>query len=438
MRYHGNYCGPNWSGGLHQPSVVSDVEAIDEFDETCKVHDEAYALNRNLREADLTFASENLRSLVGKRMLAGLVVGLQGLARPPDITNIPTNEPVMSQNRTKTGNLRMQGKPKSSSAKKGNSGAPNGSMTAAPVALATRRTGKTPAVSSSGTMTTVSHRAFLGPISNDPNYTVNTFQTNPGLADTFPWLSALASRYDKYRFRKLRFEYRSVTATSKAGIMMMSFDYNASDVPPSSKIIQAQTIPNSENNVWISNELVVPCDNQWRFVRQTLIPNTDIKTYDLGVMHLSSQYGDGLIGGELYVEYTVELEKPSEPSNIAMLLSAAGPAVAAPLGTSPSIFTNGAPFRHVSATTLACTVGGVWIFSVEANGTGITDLASPTIASLSGGTVVQLEAETINTASTRGIHIYRVICGRGDVLTYSSTVAATTLAGYKLYIAPWF
>lgn len=80
MRYHGNYCGPNWSAGRHQPSVVSDVPAVDEFDETCRVHDAAYATGQDLLAADGAFYDANIGRGY-KRSLAALAVKSQQLAR---------------------------------------------------------------------------------------------------------------------------------------------------------------------------------------------------------------------------------------------------------------------------------------------------------------------------------------------------------------------
>jgi hypothetical protein len=81
VRVHGNYCGPNWSAGRTQPSVVSDVPAIDEFDETCKKHDAHYANGDDLYEADTEFARANIGSGRPLRVAAGFAVGLQGIGR---------------------------------------------------------------------------------------------------------------------------------------------------------------------------------------------------------------------------------------------------------------------------------------------------------------------------------------------------------------------
>lgn len=79
-KIHGNYCGPNWSAGKAQTSVVSDVEAIDEFDQTCLEHDASYAMGEDLIDADTKFYHDN----IGQgplRSAAAIVVGGQGIAR---------------------------------------------------------------------------------------------------------------------------------------------------------------------------------------------------------------------------------------------------------------------------------------------------------------------------------------------------------------------
>lgn len=84
FRYHGNYVGPGWSAGKYQPSVAeSSVPAVDEFDETAKEHDRAYALEDNLKEADYRFYRKNI-GRGWKRSIAALAVGAQGFLRKPE------------------------------------------------------------------------------------------------------------------------------------------------------------------------------------------------------------------------------------------------------------------------------------------------------------------------------------------------------------------
>lgn len=85
LKYHGNYCGPNWSAGKYQGSVKygDGPKATDAFDETCRVHDGAYNTGTNLKAADYKFFKSNYGKGF-KRTAAALAVGAQGWFRKPD------------------------------------------------------------------------------------------------------------------------------------------------------------------------------------------------------------------------------------------------------------------------------------------------------------------------------------------------------------------
>lgn len=84
FRYHGNYCGPGWSGGKYQNSIKGKKgSAVDEFDETCRKHDAYYADSENperLTKADFKFFRQNYGKSL-KRSAAAIAVGTQGLIR---------------------------------------------------------------------------------------------------------------------------------------------------------------------------------------------------------------------------------------------------------------------------------------------------------------------------------------------------------------------
>jgi len=96
FRYHGNYVGPGWSAGKYQRSVRrSRVPAVDEFDQTAKEHDAAYATpGADLKGADYKFYRRNIGQGL-KRSAAAIAVGLQGTLRPP--TSFSQNEKQMAR-----------------------------------------------------------------------------------------------------------------------------------------------------------------------------------------------------------------------------------------------------------------------------------------------------------------------------------------------------
>lgn len=418
---YGNFCGPYWSDGKFQSSVEPTVEAIDELDNTCREHDRTYFRKGNLKEADYKFFRQNFGNGLLSTAMA-IPVGVQGFLRADDKLSKISQQ--LTHTMTKK-NLRG-----SNPATR----AGNDTKRMAPVAIATKRVGSAPRITNkpSGTIE-VSHRSFLAPIDCTGNFTVQQFYANPGLPGTFPWLAKLARRYEEYRFKRLRFEYRSVCATDVNGVIMMSFDYDAADGPPSSKASQAQSIPNSEINCWSGNDLPVPCDAPWKYVRAgDLAPNLDIKTYDLGVMNLSSVYGNGIITGELYVEYTVELRKPTDGPTTSGQLAFTTTSFANPF-QSPSGMGGILPVKTINNTDLLFTQPGEFMFELDTTGTGLTaSPPAPTMASASGGVATNM----IGFASaTQGVRLTRVRAYIGDVLTYPTAGAGTTLFAVRLRIA---
>lgn len=90
---HGNYVGPNWSGGKKQGSIpYGRMKAVDDFDLSAKFHDDAYATwpKNKLSKADHIFYKHN----IGKgavRTAAALAVKAQGLLRGKQAPATPTS-----------------------------------------------------------------------------------------------------------------------------------------------------------------------------------------------------------------------------------------------------------------------------------------------------------------------------------------------------------
>lgn len=303
----------------------------------------------------------------------------------------------------------------------------------APVSIATKRTGKAPRmVNRPSGVIEVAHRSFLCPITSTNAFTASGFYVNPGLPGTFPWLSKLARRYEEYRFKKLRFEYRSVCATSTSGVVMMSFDYDAADALPSAKPQQAQTVPNSEINSWASNDLTIACEPNWKYIRAGLLgTNLDVKTYDLGQMCLSTVYGTGVVTGELYVEYVVELRKPTDGPTTSGQFTSTTAVFTAPFGgvnTTAGFF----PFTFTDNNTLTVAVPGEYLCVLSATGTGLTiSPTTPTIATTGSGVVATLQ---FGTSAITGFRVFKVRCELGDVLTFANAGTGTTITGTVLRV----
>lgn len=143
---------------------------------------------------------------------------------------------------------------------------------------------------------------------------VADFACNPGLKDSFPWLSSHADLYEKYRIHKLVYRYKNLKGTGAGGNIIMSFDYDTLDAPPVSAIEMCQSTVWTDGAPWRIFELHVPVDSKTYYTRPGLIPGTDLKTYDMGRLFVAAEGSSDASGstdtspqGILEVEYDIEL-----------------------------------------------------------------------------------------------------------------------------------
>jgi hypothetical protein len=291
-------------------------------------------------------------------------------------------------------------------------------------------------VSNQSGNTVLRHKGLVASISGSTTYGVQSFQVNPGMASVFPWASKLARSYDKYRFLNMKFTYRPVCATTQVGVVMLSFDYDTLDTVPVSKFEQAQTYPNVETNAFMPSSLVVECDKTWRYVRQGAIQNTDLKTYDIGQLVISSSYATTALLGELYVEYAVELCKPSHGVNLTSYFTYTGIS-ATPFTTLVRSQGTAQPWTIFSSSAMICNTPGEYAFISIVGGTGITALAVPTITSTTGGTTKYgiSDYSVINAAATQGIITWSVRANVGDTLAFASVHTATSITSTNVKVA---
>lgn len=69
----------------------------------------------------------------------------------------------------------------------------------------------------------ISNREYVGDIfapSASGTFSVTPFPLNPGLEQSFPWLSQLAANYEEYEFIQLVFEFKSVFPNTASTTVM--------------------------------------------------------------------------------------------------------------------------------------------------------------------------------------------------------------------------
>jgi len=177
----------------------------------------------------------------------------------------------------------------------------------------------------------VSHREYVGDIfapgaSDVSDFTVQSFPINPGLEQTFPWLSQIAQNYEEYELKQCVFEFVSTvqdinSANGQVGTIITATQYNASKPDFTDKPAMAAYAHSVSGKSTDNQTHGVECDpnklsgSEGKYIRANpVLTGEDLKTYDHGRFQLAthnipSAMASGTLG-ELYVNYTICLRKP--------------------------------------------------------------------------------------------------------------------------------
>jgi hypothetical protein len=157
-------------------------------------------------------------------------------------------------------------------------------------------------------------------------FAIQTWPLNPGLPDSFPWLSQMAINFEEYEIMQLCYTYKSTvadfaSASGQVGQIVMATQYN----PNSDTFADKEEMMLYEGGMSCktTESLIhgIECDpsknsgTAGKYVRAGhLPPAEDLKNYDLGktslaVLNAPSTYAGQQLG-ELWVSYTVRLRKP--------------------------------------------------------------------------------------------------------------------------------
>jgi len=170
----------------------------------------------------------------------------------------------------------------------------------------------------------VSHRELVGPIVGSVGFATGYYIINPGLplgqnslvGSCFTWLPPLASRFEKYEFLSLSFEYETDCSTGTSGSFYMAVDFDQYDASPATNAALMSMEGAVRSPSWNRCQYTCAphnlCDRGFLYLRGGVAPAvSDFKTYDLGYLSIatSGQPNTNEIG-QLYVTYTVRLSNP--------------------------------------------------------------------------------------------------------------------------------
>jgi hypothetical protein len=136
----------------------------------------------------------------------------------------------------------------------------------------------------------------------------------------FPWLSGIADKYQRYRFRKLRFFFKpsvsDFSSAGKAGRVGIGYDRDSSDPVP----ITARGLENMQPHVvgmpYQDISLTLPPMVEEKYIRQgNPVGGESLNIYDAGWVvffnfGLDTSVEINTVLGEMFVEYVVDLIGP--------------------------------------------------------------------------------------------------------------------------------
>jgi len=255
----------------------------------------------------------------------------------------------------------------------------------------------------------VRHREYVADVLATTAFTITSYDINPGLINSYPWLSQVAQAFEEYNFRGLVYEFKSMSsdavlssATSSAlGTVIMATQYNSLYANfPDKKSMENYEYANSSKP---SESFMHPVEckkNQTptttSYIRVGAVPtNADQRFYDLGNFQIATQgmQANGGVCGELWATFEIELYKPKLLTDQGQVIltdhyQLSGVTSVAPFGTSSTLVIGSllGTSITVSGTTIQFPVGaplGNYLVTYSVNGTA--GIITPPVLTANGG-----------------------------------------------------
>lgn len=173
--------------------------------------------------------------------------------------------------------------------------------------------------------TTIRYREYLGDVFTHPTtpgaFSIASYDINPGLVSTFPWLAPIAQQYEQWTPNGIVFEFKSTSseyvATQALGSVIMAAEYDQLDSPFLNKSEMLNSAYANECKPSCNALHGIECAPTDRpvnilFTRSGGVPTGgDIRDYDCARFSIATQGGAtaNLNLGSLYVHYDITFRK---------------------------------------------------------------------------------------------------------------------------------
>lgn len=309
------------------------------------------------------------------------------------------------------------------------------------------------------------HREYIADITASSAFTIQSFDINPGLSSTFPWLAGVANNFEEYQIAGMIFEYKSLsadytTASSAAlGYVAMATQYNPL-LPDFQDKIHLENYEFA-NSAKPSENFIHPieCKRSLNPVNQLYVrtgpvqDNADQRLYDLGKFQIATggNSGSGVLG-ELWCTYEIHFYKPKLVDSDDQVLSGhwvLGSVVSGqgPFGASQTPDSDNSidiVFTVASMTFPATLSHGKFLITWNCVGAS-TAVTAPTITATSGCTIIneytnhtigQFNSPSAGSTSTSlTFQLVIEITGPSAVLTSTGGTLNVAITSADLHIA---
>jgi hypothetical protein len=204
---------------------------------------------------------------------------------------------------------------RSSRASRRRNARPNNQISAAPVATSNLQTFPR---SKRQNSYSISNSELVDSVagSNSGVLLVRRYAINPGLSDSFPYLAAIAARWQQYRFKRLMYRFVTRSPTSTPGSVILSPEYDPNESPPSAESSATNTMGAVEDVAWKNLSCQLDISAMFplgprKYVRHGPMLFGDRLAYDSGEMRVCTINNETVNAvGKLWVDYEIEFFVP--------------------------------------------------------------------------------------------------------------------------------
>jgi hypothetical protein len=281
----------------------------------------------------------------------------------------------------------------------------------------------------------VRHREFVTNIdttADDQNMVA--LPINPGDSTTFPWLSLMASNYDRWEPVRISISYEPFTATTTSGTVSAFIDYDPNDEAPTNKAALLNSMGAKRAPIWgnfnvdMARSEIMQDKHLFTRVPARLAYTGNLRLSDAGTVFVavtdSTFVGDV---GEIWVDYEIILHVPAfhkaDPNASRRLITNANETQ--PLGTTDtSISDEGSAVVYTTAYEPTAGYGTLVKFAQDFVGRLDFDMAATDL----GAQAPEVAFNSVNNGESNGFPLFGDMTYVVDGLTKDAYVSTEIVA----------